>query len=82
MSHHEGHGASRVQGAQGFVDRLSKILDHWVHHNEDHAQALEQWAQKAADEGMAEAAARLREAASMNLAVNGKLREVLDGLKP
>jgi hypothetical protein len=58
-------------------DKLLKLLDHWIKHNEDHALNYRNWAEKAKANGWEEAGALIGEAAEISLAVNEKFQKAL-----
>jgi len=50
MSHHEhdhDHHHHDTKSELTFDKKLIKLLDHWLKHNEDHAQTYLDWAQRA-----------------------------------
>ena len=53
-----------------FDEKLTKLLSHWIKHNEDHALNYRNWAEKAKTNGNGQAAGLLEEAAEMSLAIN------------
>jgi hypothetical protein len=53
-------------------EKLAKLLDHWVHHNDDHAANYRDWAARARAEGLDEAAALLEQAAELTQATSEK----------
>jgi hypothetical protein len=56
--------------AMSLQEKAVKLLDHWIRHNNDHAETYREWADRLAGEGMAEAAALLVEAADMCVQIN------------
>ena len=55
-----------------FNEKLTKLLSHWIKHNEDHALNYRNWAEKAKANGKSQAAGLLEEAADMSLKINEK----------
>jgi hypothetical protein len=72
--HHHDHDS---HGEIPFVEKLLKLLNHWIKHNEDHAFNYRNWAEKAKANGQGEAGALLDEAAEMSLAVNDRFQKAL-----
>ena len=72
--HHHDHDS---HSEMPFDEKLLKLLNHWIKHNEDHALNYRNWAEKAKANDQKKAAALLAEAAEMSLAVNDKFRNVL-----
>ena len=60
---------------------MIKLLEHWIKHNEDHADSYRDWAQKARTHGMSAAGARLEEVAELNGSITGKFKEILKDLE-
>jgi rubrerythrin len=68
--HHHHHQHHDTSGDLTFAQRLAKILSHWKAHTTDHAATYRTWAEKAAAEGLSDAAALLEEAAEKTLRIN------------
>ena len=73
--HHHDHEA---HDEMPFDEKLLKLLDHWIKHNEDHALNYRKWAEKAKANGISNAAGLLEEVADMSLTINEKLEAALD----
>ena len=71
MSHHHHHG-HETKSALSFDEKMIKLLEHWIKHNEDHARTYRDWAQKAKEKNKNEAAKLLEDAAEMTLLINKK----------
>jgi len=83
-SHGHGHHHDNAQHAEGtlsFEDKMIKLLEHWIKHNEDHVDSYRSWAQKARSNGMPEAGAQLSEAADMSASLTGKFEQILATIK-
>ena len=72
--HHHDHEA---HDEMPFDEKLLKLLDHWIKHNEDHALNYRKWAEKAKTNGISDAAGLLEEVADMSLTINEKLEAAL-----
>ena len=72
--HHHDHNS---QGEMPFDEKLVKLLDHWIKHNEDHASNYRNWAEKAKANGIDKAGILLEEAADMSLAINDLFKKAL-----
>lgn len=57
------------------AEKATKLLDHWIRHNKDHAATYRQWADRLNRENMADAAALLVEAADMCARINDRFSE-------
>jgi hypothetical protein len=60
-----------------FVEKLVKLLAHWIKHNQDHASNYRNWAEKAKENGKNEVAALLEDAENMSLVMNGKFKRAV-----
>lgn len=48
---HPGHPPSHAGGEHEDLRKLLTLLDHWIEHNDSHAESYREWAQKASDAG-------------------------------
>jgi hypothetical protein len=78
--HHHHHHDHDSNGELSFDEKMAKLLDHWVKHNQDHALNYRNWAEKAKANGKAKAGLFLEEAADMSLAINEKFAAALVAL--
>jgi len=82
-SHEHDHGHQHeIQSDMSFEEKMVKLLDHWIRHNDDHAGTYRGWAEKARDHHMESTSDLLMEAAQMTLAINGKFEAALAALMP
>jgi len=72
--HHHEHDS---HGELSFDEKIVKILNHWIKHNEDHASNYRNWAEKAKANGKEKAGKFLLEAAQMSLATNDLFEKAL-----
>ena len=72
--HHHDHDS---HGELSFDEKMAKMLDHWIKHNQDHALNYRNWAEKAKANGKDDAGVLLGEAADMSLAINAKFEAAL-----
>jgi hypothetical protein len=70
--HHHPHHPAAEQPTLSFKQKLLKLLDNWLQHNAYHAAGYRDWAARARENGLADAAALLEEAAGMTLEINRK----------
>jgi rubrerythrin len=63
------------------VEKLTKMVDHWLHHNDDHARSFSAWAERARELGRTDVAALIEDAARQSLAQNDLFLKALDLLK-
>ncbi|NOY70218.1 MAG: hypothetical protein GXP53_12170 [Deltaproteobacteria bacterium] len=71
-------------GGIPFVEKLEKMLAHWIRHNSDHVGTYRDWAGRAKNEGMPEIAELILKAADASDSLNelfekaaARLKEVL-----
>ncbi len=60
--------------------RIRKLIEHWVEHNDEHSARFREAAAEAEQIGLKEAALRLRTAAEKGGEVSAELRAALDSL--
>ncbi|MBL0699937.1 MAG: hypothetical protein JJV92_03520 [Desulfosarcina sp.] len=75
--HHHNHDA---QSSLSFDEKMVKLLEHWIKHNDDHAETYKDWSKKAKDNNLEQAGAMIQEAAEMTLQINEKFKEALKNL--
>ncbi len=80
--HHDHHHDHSDEGekAQGlsFEEKLVKIFEHWIQHNEDHAQTYVDWRVKAEAHGLDGIATLLDGIAQLSDRLTEKLKAGLD----
>jgi len=74
MTHHHKHD-HEIQSTLSFDEKMIKLLEHWIKHNDDHAQTYRDWAQKTKKKNMREASSLLEDAAEMTLMISKKFEE-------
>jgi hypothetical protein len=81
MSHHHDHDHSHDHDhhhahaeEMPFAEKVSRLLDHWIQHNDDHIATYREWAEKARSEGLEEVAAQMENAAETTAAVTEAFR--------
>ena len=75
MSHH--HHGHEIKSALSFDEKMIKLLEHWIRHNEDHVRTYRDWAQKAKEKNMKEVAQLLEDVAEMTLLINKKFESAM-----
>jgi len=73
-SHHHGH-AHGAGGEMPFDQKIARLLEHWVEHNDDHIRSYREWAEKAREKGLVETAAALEKAAVATAAVTDAFQD-------
>ena len=85
MSHHDHqhprghHGNSPAE--LSFDEKLIKLLEHWIRHNQEHAKTYGDWAEKAAADSKGEVSILLNEAVSLSMDLNRKFEKALTKMR-
>ena len=69
---HHHHEDAAAQPEMTFAQKMEKLLDHWIQHNDDHAISYQGWADQARQRHLDAVADIIEEAAEMNRAMNEK----------
>lgn len=82
MSHHYHDEDTRIvdQGALSEREKLVKLLEYWIKHNEEHAKTYLQWSKKADTEGSKDVVNLLEEASRITLSINKLFQKALKRL--
>jgi hypothetical protein len=82
MSHHHNdhdhdhdHDHHHSSLEMTFEEKIVKLLEHWIKHNDDHAVTYQGWADQAKQNHLEAVAAIIEEAAEMNLEINKKFEQ-------
>jgi hypothetical protein len=82
MSHsHHHHHHHDTESTLSFEEKLEKLLDHWIRHNEEHQDTYQKWAERSMENQLNEVAAVLEEAGNLTESINHKLRAAAGFLK-
>ena len=82
MTHHHNHRHDHeVQSTLTFDEKMIKLLEHWIKHNDDHAATYRDWAQKAKEKDMGETGSLIEDAAEMTLEISKKFEEAAKLIK-
>lgn len=65
----------------GMEEKLTKLLEHWMKHGEEHAKTYELWAERAKSHGVAQLDILLEKAAKKTRAINEDFKAVISVLK-
>ncbi|WP_419655664.1 hypothetical protein [Desulfosarcina variabilis] len=77
--HHHGH--SPATAPLSFAEKLTKLLDHWIQHNDHHAEDYRKWAQDARQNNQAAIAEQLDAAAELTETITDRFRKAADCVK-
>jgi hypothetical protein len=78
MSHHHDHQHTPLS----FSDKLVKLLDHWVQHNDHHAEDYRKWARNAREHQQTTVADLLDSAAELTDTISDRFREASGKVTP
>jgi hypothetical protein len=83
MTHHnhQHDHTHEIQSTLSFDEKMIKLLEHWIRHNDDHAETYRDWAKKAKEKNMDEAGSLLEDAAEMTLMISKKFDEASELIK-
>jgi hypothetical protein len=70
--HHDHAQRQETKSTMSDKEKLVKLLDHWVAHNNDHADNYAQWSGKAEEMGLEQVAGLLKDAADLTHAISNK----------
>jgi hypothetical protein len=79
--HHHHHHHGHTQAALSFAEKLTKLLDHWIQHNDHHAEDYRKWAQEARQNDQAAVAEQLDAAAELTETITDRFRAAADSVK-
>lgn len=82
MNHDHHHEDKRVEGQSKLSEgeKLGKLLEYWIKHNEEHAKTYLEWAKKADGEGLKDVVSLLEEASELTMSVNRLFEKAIEGL--
>ncbi len=78
---HHHHGHQDTSSPMTDREKLLKLMDHWVAHNNDHAGNYLQWSKKAEELGYDQAARLLKDAADLTHEISEKFVQVKNMVK-
>jgi len=79
--HQSGHESGESSGGFSETDKMIKMVEHWIHHNEEHAQSYRKWADRAREMGHEQAGGILEDVAGGTLSQNRSFERILVLLK-
>jgi len=75
--HGQDHRHEQTSQELSFEEKLVKIFDHWIKHNESHAQTYIDWGEKAKAHGFEDIATLLDDIAGLSKQLTEKLQDGL-----
>ena len=79
MSHHHSHHESHSE--LSFEEKVIKLLEHWLKHNDDHAGTYRQWAGRTREAGLDHIARIMESAAETTAGITREFEKALDAMK-
>jgi len=73
--HHHNHDHGHSHGSLSFSEKLVKLLDHWIQHNDHHAEDYRKWADQSRENGQDAVAELLDSAAELTDTITERFRE-------
>ena len=61
-------------------EKLGKLFQHWIKHNEDHAKTYLEWSKKANIEGLKDVVSCLEKASELTMSINNLFKETIKKL--
>ncbi len=82
MNHHHHHedNSAELKGTLSEREKLGRLLEYWIKHNEEHAATYLEWSKKATTWEIKDVAEILNEAATTALSLNALFQEALKKL--
>ncbi len=78
--HHHGHAHGHAP--LSFSEKLVKLMDHWIQHNDHHAEDYRKWAQEARGNGQTAVAELLESAAELTDTISKRFEEAGKQVQP
>ena len=75
MPHEHNH---ETHNSLTFDEKLVKLLEHWIKHNDDHAENYRDWAKKTKEKGMNDVGLLLEDAVDMTELISNKFKKALE----
>ena len=77
MTQHQHDNHHETVSILSFDEKIIKLLEHWIKHNNDHAKTYMDWAKKLKDNDMNKIGSLLEDAIHMTAQINQKFEEAL-----
>jgi len=79
MNHHHHHEDTHIEDHDSLSgkEKLDKLFQYWIKHNEDHAKTYREWSKKADIEGLKDVVSCLEKASELTMSINKLFNEVM-----
>jgi len=78
--YHRDHGSANEQDSLSEREKLEKLLEHWIKHNDDHIKTYREWSEKAGAENLQDIATLLEEACELTASLNKLFKKAIEKL--
>ena len=81
MNHHH-HEDKHVEGQSRLSERekMGKLLEYWIKHNEEHSKTYLEWSKRADSEGLKDVVGLLQEASEITMSINQLFKNAIKRL--
>ena len=79
MTHHHDHHHD-VTSDLTFEEKLIKMLEHWLKHNQDHVHTYQKWAERARAHDLLQTGILIDEIAEITRGIDEKIKAALDSI--
>ena len=80
MMDHHSHNHQDIEQKLSFEEKLIKLVEHWIRHNDDHAENYRKWAKKAKQHQLTDAGELLEKAAEMTDLISQNFKAAADNI--
>jgi hypothetical protein len=78
--HHHDHGTTTEQGSLSEREKLERLLEHWIKHNDDHIKTYREWSEKAKSQNLQDVGTLLEEACEITGSLNELFKRAIEKL--
>ena len=78
MAHEHNH---EIHTSLAFDEKMVKLLEHWIGHNDDHAASYRNWSEKTKEKDMNDVGLLLEDAVDMTELISNKFKKALELIK-
>jgi hypothetical protein len=78
--HHHDHGTATEQGSLSEREKLERLLEHWIKHNDDHIKTYREWSEKAKSQNLQDVGTLLEEACEITGSLNELFKRAIEKL--
>jgi len=79
MNHHHHHEDTHIEDHDSLLgkEKLGKLFQYWIKHNEDHAKTYLTWSKKEDIEDLKDVVSCLEKASELTMSINKLFKEVM-----